>query len=158
MKLLQLSQGKFAKVDAEDYERLIAWKWTYSEGYAYRLKTINKKSKKIWLHRFINETPDGKYTDHINGDRLDCRKINLRTCSYAENNRNARTRKDNKSGYRGVYWEKSCKKWRTVISFDGKKNCLGFFNNVLDAAIAYNKKAKELHGDFARLNEIAGFG
>ena len=155
MKLLPLSQGKFAKVDNEDFESLLQWKWTYSGGYAYRVKTINKKSKKIWLHRFINKTPDVLYTDHINGDRLDCRKQNLRNCTYAQNNKNVKTRKDNKSGYRGVYWEKGMKKWRSVISAEGEKVCLGFFNSAIDAAKAYNKKALELHGSFARLNDIA---
>src|SRR5574343_596006 len=111
MKKLPLSQGKFAIVDDDDYENLLSWKWTYSGGYAYRLKTIQGKSKKIWLHRFIANIPDGLYTDHINGDKLDCRKENLRFCTYAENNKNASIRKANKSGYRGVYWEKGVKKW-----------------------------------------------
>lgn len=156
MKQIPLTQGKFAIVDDEDYDFLMQWKWTHSGGYAYRLKTVRGVSKKIWLHRETNKTPDGLFTDHINGDRLDCRKENLRTCTYAENNKNAAIRKDNKSGYRGVYWEKGVKKWRVVINTDGIRKCFGFFEDVLEAAETYNKNAKLLHGDFARLNDLGG--
>lgn len=152
MRQLPLSQGKFAIVDNDDYEKLLPWKWTFSGGYAYRVKTVQGKSKKVWLHRFIANTPEGLYTDHINGNRLDCRKENLRICTYAQNNKNASIRKDNKSGYRGVYWEKGVKKWRAVINADAKRICLGFYESAKEAAKAYNESAKKLHGSFARLN------
>lgn len=156
MKQIPLTQGKTALVDDEDYDFLMQWKWTFSNGYAYRLKTINGKGKKFWLHRMVNKTPDGLFTDHINGNRLDCRKGNLRDCTYSQNNKNAATRKDNKSGFRGVYWEKGMKAWRCVIQSNGKRETLGFYENPEEAAIVYNENASRLHGEFARLNKIGG--
>lgn len=158
MKQIPLSQGKFALVDADIYDYLMQWKWTYSGGYAYRLKTVRGNSRKIWMHRECNGTKEGEYTDHIDGNRLNNTRSNLRTCTYAQNNKNAKTRKDNKSGYRGVYWEKSCNKWRVVISNDGKKLSVGLFDDIVEAAKAYNAAAKKLHGSFARLNLVTGGG
>lgn len=154
MKTIPLTQGKFTIVDDDVYDYLMQWKWTFSGGYAYRLKTIKGKSKKIWLHREINATPTGKYTDHIDGNRLNNTRSNLRVCTYAENNKNAKTRKDNKSGYRGVHWEKGCRKWRAVINNNGKRITIGMFDDVVAAAIAYNEYAKKLHKEFARLNVV----
>lgn len=156
MKYLALTKGKFALVDDDDYDSLSEYKWTFCGGYAYRVKKIEGKNKKIWLHRFVNKTPDGMCTDHVNGDRLDCRKQNLRTCTYAENNKNAKVRKDNAIGYRGVHWFPQLGKWRAVIQTDGKRKSIGFFDWPSDAAKAYNIAAKKYHGEFARLNIIKG--
>jgi len=156
MKQIPLSQGKFALVDDDMYDYLMQWKWTFSGGYTYRVKTIRGISKKIWMHREVNGTAPGTYTDHIDGNRLNNTRSNLRTCTYAQNNKNAVKRKDNKSGYRGVYWEKGMDKWRVVINNDGKRITIGYFDDILVAASAYNKHAKILHGDFARLNIVVG--
>ena len=151
---IQLTQGKFAIVDDEDYDALSKFKWTHSGGYAYRLKTTKGISKKVWLHRVINNTPEGLFTDHINGDRLDCRKINLRTCTQSQNNKNASKRKDNSSGFRGVYWFKLTNNYRANISVNGKRICLGFYSCPKKAAQAYNLAATKHHKDFARLNIV----
>lgn len=152
MKYIELTQGKKAIVDKEDYELLSQHKWTYSDGYAYR----RPKGEKIWMHRLISKVPNGLYTDHINGNKLDNRRKNLRHCTYAQNNKNAAIRKDNKTGYKGVYWEKGMSKYRCVIQNDGKRITLGYFDCKHEAAKTYNEKAKELHGEFARLNDFGG--
>lgn len=88
-KEIQLTQGKVTLVDDEDYEWLSQWKWCAKDGrngnfYAFRAS----KNKSTYMHRLILDTPKGKVTDHINGNGLDNRRINLRICSYRENSHN----------------------------------------------------------------------
>ncbi len=120
MKEIQLSQGKIAVVDDEDYEYINQWKWSYlSSGYAVRSLWSLLGSKTILMHRIIANTPIGMDTDHINGNRLDNRKSNLRVCTHAENTRNIPMHKDNKIGYKGV--QKHGKSWRARILVNGKQ-------------------------------------
>jgi len=110
------------------------------------------------MHRLITNAKPGEIIDHINRNSLDNRKCNLRKCSNSQNQWNTVKQKNNKSGFKGVYWNKEKEKWQAQISFGkdavGKQVTfyLGRFDNVLEAAAAYDKKAKELHGKFARLN------
>ena len=78
------------------------------------------------MHRVITKCPKGKQVDHINGDGLDNRKANLRICTVNENNKNAKMRKDNKSGYKGVSWYPNRHKWRCVIFVNKKQIYLGY--------------------------------
>lgn len=87
--------------------------------------------------------------DHINHIKNDNRWINLRECTQGENSRNQKKYKNNKSGYKGVSWNKNHNKWVAQITYKRKVTYLGAFNCPKDAAEAYNKKAKELFGDFA---------
>ncbi len=142
----------YALVDDEDFEWLNRWKWCMSKNNGYAIHDINTKKLKerIRMHRLILDTPQGMLTDHINGDKLDNRRSNLRICTMKENTRNRRMSKKNTSGYKGVRWHKRNKKWMVVI----KEKHIGQFNNKIDAAKVYNQKAKELFGEFARLNII----
>jgi hypothetical protein len=149
MKEIKLTQGKVTVVDDEDYEWLNQWKWHYAGGSALRNIVKNKKWKSIWMHRLIMNTPDDLYVDHINHNRLDNRKKNLRICTTGQNNRNSLKRKNNKSGYKGVYWKKQSKKWCAEIGINNERMYLGLFVDIKDAVNAYNRKAKELHGEFA---------
>ena len=97
-------------------------------------------------------TPKGMATDHINGDGLDNRKQNLRICTHAENLRNRRLGKNNTSGYKGVSWHKLHKLWYAHISHNKKLMSLGYFKDKEEAAKAYDRKAIELFGEFAKLN------
>ena len=92
--------------------------------------------------------------DHINGISDDNMWSNLRECSRSQNMANTTHHKNNTSGYKGVYLYKSSSKWYSQIAYGGKRICLGYFTCKHEAAKAYNKKALELHGAFARLNEI----
>lgn len=156
MKSIPLTHGKFAIVDDEDYEWLMQWKWQASEkGYATRTQWVgNGKQKRISMHRLINKTPDGLETDHINGNRLDNRKCNLRTCTNAENQQNRRKKEGTTSVYKGVHWNSKDKRWYALIKHDGKTTYLGSFKNEIDAATTYNKAASEIHGEFARINNL----
>lgn len=151
MRRIKLTQGKYTLVDDEDFEWLNQWKWYYlSIGYAARGKGKNF----IYMHRLIINTPKNLYTDHINNDKLDNRRCNLRICTNSENQTNRGKYKRNKSGYKGVCWFKQTNKWQAQIRKNNKRFHLGYFQNKIDAAKAYNQKAIELHDNFVYLNRI----
>lgn len=101
----------------------------------------------------MNAAPN-EQVDHINGDGLDNRKSNLRICNGSQNRCNKGKPKNNTSGYKGVTWHTPNKKWVAQIAVNGKHSYIGSFKTKEEAAKAYNKKAKELHGEFARLNNL----
>lgn len=179
MKLIPLSgkygYGKFAKVDDEDFERINQYKWHVSKGKGttrYAVARVIGVKNKIIMHRLIMETPDGFITDHKNHDGLDNRRVNLRTCTIAENNANKRPVLDKTSKYLGVHWEKQQKKyfkkktgefhiykygyWTANLEKNNKRLFLGYFKTEIEAALAYNEAAKKYHGEFANLNIING--
>ena len=149
-----LTQGKAAIVDDEDFDWLSQYKWVYHKGYAVRSATISKgRRKHVYMHRLINNTPEGKLTDHINGNSLDNRRKNLRSATNAENGRNRKVSSNNTSGYKGVR-KFNNGKWITTIRYNGRRIYIGLFKDKHEAAKAYNEKALELFGVYARLNEI----
>ena len=158
MKEIPLTQDKVALVDDEDYLSLINHKWNAHKDngghlYVYSSTYINKKHGVMKMHRYILglKKDDGKLTDHMNGNGLDNRKCNLRICTKSENNMNqAKTRGTSK--YKGVSWCKNRKKWCAQIKLNQKQYFIGYFLLEIDAAMAYDKKAVELFGSFARLN------
>lgn len=108
----------------------------------------------VWmLHN--GEYPAG-LLDHANGDRCDNRIENLRIATACENSTNRSSATGSTSSYLGVHFRKDCGLWRSQISKLGKKIHLGLFDNEIDAARAYNAAAIQLHGQFARLNQIDG--
>lgn len=140
----------FTKVDTADYKDLAQYRWVYmTRGYAEA--TIN--GKRTLLHRYLMK-PDGrKEVDHINNDRLDNRKSNLRLATRAENARNVSRGKSNTSGYKGVHHIKGLNSYRAVIWVDNKRIHLGYFKDIKDAAQAYNEAAEKYHGDYAKRNQ-----
>ena len=106
------------------------------------------------MHRIILNLGGEKECDHKNGDGLDNRRENLRICSHRENQFNRKKSKNNISGYKGVSWSKKSRKWRTCIQINNKTKHLGLFIDKIQAAIIYNKAAKNLYGKFANLNKI----
>jgi len=148
MKEIVLSQGKVAVVDDADFEWLNQWKWYFCGQYARR--SIGKNKPRIFMHRVILNTPDGLETDHINNNKLDNRRDNLRICTHYENVRNSPVRCSNTSGYKGV--SKSGNKWMATIEVFGKPLYLGTFNTAEEAARAYDDGAKKHFGEFANTN------
>jgi hypothetical protein len=146
--VIPLTQGFNAIVDADQYASLSKHDWFKHPNGAAR--SVNGRA--VFMHRHILTPPTGFLVDHINRNNLDNRKCNLRVCTAAQNNRNAKRRIDNKSGYRGVSWHKATRSWVAQISVGGKILYLGKFDNPVDAAIAYDNSCVRLHGDFASLN------
>jgi hypothetical protein len=162
MKRIPLTQGKFALVSDCDYVYLMQWKWCYhrshDEGYASRQITRNGKRIVIWMHRVILEHmgyKDFANSDHINRDKLDNRRCNLRPATNYQNGYNRRKQNNNTSGYTGVYWNRAAKKWKAEIGVTGKSIFLGYYDDKKEAAKIYDKAALKYHGEFAVLNEVA---
>ena len=142
MKKIKLTRGKFALVDNKDYKWLNQWKWCCdSRGYAVRHERKDEYGtnprKMIKMHKFIVNTPSEYETDHINHNRLNNRRNNLRIVNRRSNQMNAKLSKKNTSGYRGVYWDKKYKRWCARAWFYGKSIFGGGFTNKLDAVKAY---------------------
>ena len=153
MKILKLSQNKITLVDDEDYQILNQWKWFYSSrGYAVRHIFKDEKRTLLYLHRFIINTPDGQQTDHINGNKLDNRRSNLRICTQTENNRNRKIGKNSSTGFKGVSWDKKIKRFVAYTKLNKKPIFLGTYFTAEDAARAYDRFAKEHFGEYARFN------
>ncbi|MCK9461456.1 MAG: HNH endonuclease [Proteobacteria bacterium] len=150
MKKIKLTQGKYAIVDDKDFEYLNQFKWSFSGRYAQRVS----RGKHIYMHRLILDFPSGVDIDHINCDKLDNRKSNLRVCTRSQNNANLPKPSHNTSGYKGVSWDKRACKWVARLNKDGKLRFSKHFDNKLDAAKAYNEKITEMFGSFAKLNNI----
>ncbi|RAK52107.1 AP2/ERF family transcription factor [Phenylobacterium deserti] len=152
---IPLTKGKVAIVDDADFDWLSQWKWMCSNGgRAVRgprgEERYPKRHRLIMMHRQLLQAPDGLEVDHIDGDPLNNQRSNLRLCTHQQNMKN-------RSGYRsdklkGAFFNRSIGRWQAVIVCDGRRHYLGTFGAELDAALAYDKAARELHGAFARLN------
>ena len=143
MKRIPLTQGKFAIVDNEDYKMLMKFKWNYTHyGYARTGIGPRENHKKILMHRLLINAMPGEEVDHINQNKLDNRKVNLRIANKSLNAINSKSRKDNTSGYRGVCWDKQAKKWRSQFRFNKKKILNKLFNTPEEAYNAYSQKRR----------------
>jgi len=168
MKQIPLTQGQFAIVDDKDYKSLSKHKWCYNSSHgATRIITIKewRKNRKknygsqISMHREIMNPPDNMDIDHINHNRLNNRRKNLRICTRSQNLGNQRPIRGGSSKFKGVTKSKFRVKkgkycWIANICFKGCIRYLGTFENEINAAKAYNKKAKELFGEFANINTL----
>ena len=160
MKRIALTQGKFALVDTIDFAYLNQWKWSiYKIRQTWYVKrTIHGlKHKTIYLHRVILERigyKDFKQVDHVDGNGLNNRRKNLRPATRKQNQHNQKISIKNTSGYKGVYWNNQRKRWMAYIKLNGKQIYLGYFDNALNAAKAYNRAAKKYHKKYAKLNKV----
>lgn len=152
---IPLTKGKFATVDTEDFDNLSKYNWFYLDGYAARRGRASKGEKKtVRMHRILLGAKECQKVDHINQDKLDNRKSNLRICTHGQNRMNMRKLKNNTSGYKGVFWRGDRNVWIARIRFEGKLIYAGSSRNKVIVAGYYNKMAKKLFGEFAYLNEI----
>lgn len=138
--------------DLDDYNIIKDIGWSCdSRGYIIGNITINGKQKRIRLHRLIMGSPKKMMIDHINGNKLDNRKSNLRICNGKENTRNSSVQKRNKLGVKGVSITHS-NTYQAQIQVDGKLKYLGSYKTIKEAADAYDLAAQKYFGEFARLN------
>jgi hypothetical protein len=162
MQKIELTQGKFALVDDEDYAELIKYKWFARRGklkksfYAFRNKKVGPNQyKTILMHREILQITDSNtIIDHKDFNGLNNQKNNLRIATSSQNMAHRTPKAGSTSKYLGVYWSAHCNKWRAQMSKNRKRKHLGLFETEEQAALAYNKAAMQLHGEFANLNTI----
>jgi hypothetical protein len=156
MKYIKLSQGNIAIISDEDFESLSKYKWHFSKAYGAG-RSVSKYGVHwtVTMNRQITNCPNGSYVDHINRNRLDNRRENLRICTNAENNQN-RPKSNHKvkptSKYKGVYYDKLRDSYRAYIWKDSKYYFIGRFKKELEAAEARDIWAGQLHGAYACFN------
>lgn len=157
MNYIELSRNRKSLVDSVMFAELSQFNWFFDGKYACR-SSWNKETKKetkVYMHRQILDVKKGGIVDHINNDKLDNRKENLRIVTAQENCMNQSVQLKRKhSKYKGVSYDKSRDKWIAYCKKDGKMYNLGRFVLEIEAAEAYNRKAIELFGEFAKLNVI----
>jgi hypothetical protein len=155
-KLIPLTQGKFALVDEQDFDHLMQWKWQSIRrpgGKFYVQRTEGPKAlgqKTIYMAHAILPLMAGFFVDHINTNPLDNRRENLRYATPKDNSRN-RGPVAGRS-IKGVFWHAHARRWRAMIRVDGKLISLGLFKDKYEAAMAYDVRAVEEFGQFARPN------
>lgn len=156
---IALTKGYRAIVDDEDHARLAGFAWYAHEGrwgtYAYRtLPRSEGPRRNVSMHREIlglaAAFEGGPFVDHANGDTLDNRRRNLRTCTTAENAANMRVHRGRR--FKGVSWHRASRRWRAYLRDDGRQISLGYYGTPEEAARAYDRAALATWGGFARLN------
>jgi hypothetical protein len=150
-------KGGRTLIDDSDLPLLDGYSWFVNDnGYAVAFKYIRGSSKtgqkqnRVRLHRFVMGAEEGQIVDHINQNKLDNRRSNLRFATKSTNAANSKTQSNNTSGFRGVSFQKNVNKWFAYINYQGKRIPLGYFNSSSEAAKVRNRKANKLFGEFAK--------
>lgn len=149
---IQIRGGLFALVDDEEFQRLSQYTWRlHRQGYATRGGGCGNF---MMHHEVFGKPPKGFMVDHINGNKLDNRRANLRLATKSQNNANSVPRRSasKSSSFKGVSWNEAAQGWRAQIQKDGKGRVIGLFADEVAAAYAYDLAAVETFGDFARPN------
>jgi len=159
MKNISMVGGHIVLVDDEDHECLSQWNWHFCNGYAQRVCGIGGPTAKykrfhVLMHRQIMGDIESVFYDHINGNKLDNRKANLRPCTNAQNQANQKIKTGGTSKYKGVCWHKRKQHWLATIRLDGKLYNLGAYDDEKVAATAYDRVANFFHGEFAKTNGL----
>ncbi|MAU10639.1 MAG: Fis family transcriptional regulator [Anaerolineaceae bacterium] len=152
MRHIPLGRGAVALVDDADFPWLTSmgsWRLN-SSGYAVHYATHNSHRRTLYMHRLILKPDPGIQVDHINRDRLDNRRENLRFATRSQNQANKGLPINNTSQYKGVSWRKG--KWEARIRYKDTRLYLGRFEQAQDAALAYDVASRQLYGDFAGCN------
>ena len=150
--LIPLSKGFFARVDAEDAPRVSRFKWSYSgNGYAIRAEAVEGRRIYIYMHRFVLNAPDGVEVDHIDLDKLNNSRVNLRLCTPTQNKANRLAQANGESAFKGVCYSHPHGCWKAEIKAAGRKMHLGLYESEQQAALAYAAAALRFHGEFANI-------
>lgn len=151
---IELTKGLVALVDDEDAAYLLAaGNWyanrTRKRWYAARSVRASAGWTVERMHSFLTGWP---FVDHVNGDGLDNRRANLRRATPSQNCANKGTPANNTSGFKGVSWHKATGRWRAYVGGSRDRQELGFFDDIEEAARAYDAAAIARYGEFARPN------
>lgn len=151
--------GLVALIDEVDVPRVAGYQWFpdrrgqrwYARAYI-RGAGRHGVQRHVYLHRLLVDASPGTEVDHRDLDGLNCTRGNLRIASHGQNSHNKAVRRDSSVGFKGVTWHKQHRRWWARIGLNGDHRSLGLYNTADEAARAYDAKARELHGEFARLN------
>lgn len=159
MKEIQLTQGKIALVDDNDFDWLNQYSWyaniNKKKWYAKSGFMLNGTTKNIKMHRFILGISDPTIKiDHRDRNGLNNQRENLRIATNSQNCANKSKKENCSSVYTGVSWDKRKGKWVAQIRQDMKRKHLGYFDKEKSAAVAYNKAAIRVHKEFANINKV----
>lgn len=155
---IPLTKGKFAIIDAADYELVSTHKWCASGSGCRTYAYCQMNGKTVALHRFLTNAPKGMVVDHIDGNGLNDRRGNLRVCTQQQNLWNSRPR-GKSSRFKGPCWDRQKRRWVVYVRHGGRNIFVGRFRDEVTAALAYDRKAYECFGEYAYLNfpnEIRG--
>jgi hypothetical protein len=150
---IPLTRSRHTLIDAEDFDRIAVYLW-HTSGTGYAKTDIRNAitNTHFLMHREVMRCPDDRVIDHIDGNKLDNRKGNLRICTGAENARSRRKSWKSSSQYKGV--KKHQDRWRAYISVNNVDKHIGLYRDEAEAAHAYNRAAMEHYGEFAVINKI----
>lgn len=151
--IFKTTSGVEYQMDVEDALRFVGVSITMRTNGYLGVLSLNWTGD-TYIHREIMQAGPEDVVDHINGDKLDMRRCNLRICTYHENSCNARLRSDNKTGVRGVYWDKRKLKWSVQISAKRKRICLGYFIDFNEACEVRFAAERKYHGKHAAIDGV----
>ncbi|MGA2915142.1 MAG: HNH endonuclease [Sedimentisphaerales bacterium] len=152
LRFIPLNNGKYAIVDSADFEKINKHKWgiKISTNTIYAIRMV--QGKNVYMHNQIMQPPAGFVIDHKDRNGLNNSRRNLRLATKSQNCCNHLKKPGCSSKYRGVCFHKGNNKWVVYIKIPEKRLFLGYFENEIDAAKAYDTAAKKYHGEFAVLN------
>lgn len=141
------SKGERFFIDIEDYEKVYNYCWyKMNNGYI----CFKNDNKQFLMHRLITNCEKGLVVDHINHNKADNRRINLRVCGYSDNIKNARVQITASTGIKYVVWNKQCKKYQVSIN----DKYYGQFNNIYLASEAAKRLEKQQQGEYSYYNSL----
>lgn len=161
MRVIKVHPDSLCLVDDDDYSGLSQFSWRLSP-WGYVVRTVNgvqedgvrSSGTTIHIHRQILKASLESEIDHINRDKLDNRKANLRFCDKSQNVWNSGPRKTSHTGVKGVGWHKRIKKYHARINTSEGCVHIGYFKTIEEAHAAYTKKVVELRGDYAFVQSL----
>jgi len=155
-RLIPLTKGAVATVDAADYDEIAACMWHVKSwrGKQYAMRTVKRNGVKrtFYMHRVLMQPGPGLEIDHIDGDGLNNRRTNLRVVTRSQNQKNMRHHRDSLNPYKGIHRDKARQVWVGTIWVAPHNIYLGGFAEPKDAALAYDEAALRYYGPFALVN------